>query len=183
MKKAKMCYAGSTQDVDFNHKSKSPCFSSSASSFSRRSCMSKTPTSSSSSSAKGKRSVRFYPVSVILGEDSQNDPSLLPVSSVRKMTRVSSIKEVKKNSAKVKENVLMKGYQNSCKNNQFDFRGSYDHGEESDDDDDDDALSCSSSDLFELDHIVGAGRYQVELPVYETTNLERNKAIANGLCL
>ena len=52
-----------------------------------------------------------------------------------------------------------------------------------DDEDDDDDVSCSSSDLFELDHLIGAARYQEELPVYETTNLETNKAIASGLCL
>ena len=142
--------------------------------------MSKTPTSSSSSSsAKGKRSVRFYPVSVILGEE--NDPSLFPLSSVRKMTRATSIKEVKKNCVKVKESGLVKSYQSSCKKSQFDFRGSCDNGDEEDeDDDDDDAVSCSSSDLFELDHLIGAGRYQEELPVYETTSLETNKAIANA---
>ncbi|XP_061337086.1 protein BIG GRAIN 1-like A [Gastrolobium bilobum] len=189
MKKAKMCYVGAVEDVTFEHKSKSPCFSSSASSFSRRSCMSKTP-----SSAKGKkpnnngvkRCVRFYPDSVILGEDSQpschrysnyeNDPSLLPLSSVRKMTRSSSIKEMKKNCVMAKENGFMKGYQNG-------FRGFYDNGDENDEGDDGDALSYSSSDLFELDHLVGAGRYQEELPVYETTNLETNKAIAIGLRL
>ncbi|KAJ4708814.1 protein BIG GRAIN 1-like B [Melia azedarach] len=45
--------------------------------------------------------------------------------------------------------------------------------------DEDDALSCSSSDLFELDHLKGIGRYREELPVYETTNLKKNQAIAN----
>ena len=65
----------------------------------------------------------------------------------------------------------------------FDFGGFYDNEDEDDEDDDDDIQSCSSSDLFELDHLVGARRYQEELPVYETTNLETNKAIANGLCL
>lgn len=166
VKKPKMCYVGAVEDVtrtsfDGHNKSKSP------SSFSTRSCMTKT-TSSSSSSSKGKRSVRFYPVSMILGEeDSQH-----------------STKEVKKKKNCVnvaKENGFnIKGHQqNSCKGtNQFGFRGSYDDG-------DDDALSYSSSDLFELDHLIGAGisRFQEELPVYETTNLETNKAIANGLRL
>ncbi|XP_061361696.1 protein BIG GRAIN 1-like A [Gastrolobium bilobum] len=193
VKKAKMCYVGAVEDVSFEHKSKSPCFSSSASSFSRRSCMSKTPSSDKKKSTNGvKRSVRFYPVSIILGEDSEqpscykyiyeSEPSLLPLSSsVRKITRNSSIKELK-NTVLVKENGaeaaardFIKGYRNSGKG-EFDFRGFYE-------DDEDDALSYSSSDLFELDHLIGAARYQEELPVYETTNLETNKAIAKGLHL
>ncbi|RVX17282.1 Protein BIG GRAIN 1-like A [Vitis vinifera] len=50
-------------------------------------------------------------------------------------------------------------------------------------DEDDDAASCSSSDLFELDHLalIGNDRYQEELPVYETTHIDTNRAIANGL--
>ncbi|KAL4336077.1 hypothetical protein GQ457_07G045340 [Hibiscus cannabinus] len=51
------------------------------------------------------------------------------------------------------------------------------------DDDEDDAASYSSSDLFELDHLalVGNNRYREELPVYETTHVATNRAIANGL--
>ncbi|KAM3267858.1 protein BIG GRAIN 1-like A [Capsicum chacoense] len=55
------------------------------------------------------------------------------------------------------------------------------------DDDDDDAASCASSDLFELDNLSAIGidsnRYLEELPVYETTHLDTNRAIANGLIL
>lgn len=53
------------------------------------------------------------------------------------------------------------------------------------DDEDDDGLSCSSSDLFELDNlsVIGIERYREELPVYETTNFKTNCAIANGLVL
>ncbi|KAI4335245.1 hypothetical protein L6164_013909 [Bauhinia variegata] len=202
VKKAKMCYVGAVEDVSFEHKSKSPCFSSSSSSFSRRSCMSKTPSSAKGKSSNVndvKRSVRFYPVSVILGEDSKhsvhkylydNDPSLRPLPSVRKITRNSSIKELK-NSVTTRKNGaeaaaaacgFLKDYQNPSKG-KFDIRGLFDNVEEDgDDEDEDDALSCSSSDLFELDHLIGTGRYQQELPVYETTDLETNKAIANGLC-
>ena len=51
------------------------------------------------------------------------------------------------------------------------------------DDEDGDAASCSSSDLFELDHLalIGNERYQEELPVYETTHIDINLAIAKGL--
>jgi len=110
---------------------------------------------------------------------------------VRKITRSSSIKELK-NGVRGEENGaeeaaargFVKGYRNSGKG-ELDFRGFYgneDEDEDEDDDEEDDA-SCSSSDLFELDHLIGAARYQEELPVYETTNLETNKAIASGLCL
>ncbi|XP_040867282.1 protein BIG GRAIN 1-like C isoform X2 [Glycine max] len=173
VKKAKMCYVGAVEDVSFEHKSKSPCFSSTPSSFSRRSCMSKTPSSAKKPNNNGvKRSVRFYPVSVILGEDSEPQSNSHSHNkkcnniyesesnlTVRKITRSSSIKELKKNTVRGKENAteeaaargFVKGYRNS--------------------------------DLFELDHLIGAARYQEELPVYETTNLETNKAIASGLCL
>ncbi|XLU49490.1 hypothetical protein S245_044304 [Arachis hypogaea] len=203
VKKAKkMCYVGAVDDVNltFQHKSKSPCFSSSSSSttmaaasFSRRSCTSKT-SSSSSSNVKSdnnnnngvKRSVRFYPVSLILGENdsqqqrysaySEKDPSLFPLN-VRKITRSSiSCIEARENHSSREGNdgkfEYISGYYGNCED------------EDVDQDEDEDALSYSSSDLFELDHIIcGAeGRYQEELPVYETTNLETNKAIANGLC-
>ncbi|KAK9726917.1 hypothetical protein RND81_05G245600 [Saponaria officinalis] len=52
-----------------------------------------------------------------------------------------------------------------------------------DEDDEDDEESCCSSDLFELDNIleVGVGeKYCQELPVYETTHVSINRAIANG---
>ncbi|MED6149642.1 hypothetical protein PIB30_064492 [Stylosanthes scabra] len=203
VKKAKkMCYVGAVDDVNlvtFQHKSKSPCFSSSSStmaatssSLSRRSCMSKTSSSSTARNDNNngvKRSVRFYPVSVILGENdnddsqqrrysaySEKDPSLLPLRSVRKISRSSTscIEAARENYSSGKGN-----------NGKFEYIRGY-YGNCEDEDDEDDALSYSSSDLFELDHIIigGAeGRYQEELPVYETTNLETNKAIANGLCL
>ncbi|XP_077239968.1 protein BIG GRAIN 1-like [Tasmannia lanceolata] len=43
---------------------------------------------------------------------------------------------------------------------------------------DEDGESCSSSDLFELENF--AERYREELPVYETTRLDMNQAIAKG---
>jgi hypothetical protein len=54
VKNAKMCYVGAVEDISFYRKSKSP----SVSSFSRRSCMSKTPSKSNNGV---KRPVRFYP--------------------------------------------------------------------------------------------------------------------------
>lgn len=54
---------------------------------------------------------------------------------------------------------------------------------ELDDEEDDDMASDSSSDLFELDHlaIFKNEQYCEELPVYETTHLGTNRAIASGL--
>ncbi|XP_071726934.1 protein BIG GRAIN 1-like B [Rutidosis leptorrhynchoides] len=51
------------------------------------------------------------------------------------------------------------------------------------DEDDDDMASDSSSDLFELDHLATFKneQYCEELPVFETTHLSTNRAIASGL--
>ncbi|CAI9782623.1 unnamed protein product [Fraxinus pennsylvanica] len=51
------------------------------------------------------------------------------------------------------------------------------------DDNDVDDKSCASSDLFELENIgrVGIRSYEEDLPVYGTTSLRMNKAIASGL--
>ncbi|KAG0503889.1 hypothetical protein HPP92_003961 [Vanilla planifolia] len=46
-----------------------------------------------------------------------------------------------------------------------------------------DCESESSSDLFELECLSAAGRFADGLPVYETTNLEINLAISNGLIM
>ncbi|XP_076950370.1 protein BIG GRAIN 1-like A [Bidens hawaiensis] len=52
-----------------------------------------------------------------------------------------------------------------------------------DDDDEDDIASDSSSDLFELDHLAmfKNEQYSEELPVYGTTHMGTNRAIASGL--
>ncbi|KAM7277112.1 hypothetical protein ACFE04_018978 [Oxalis oulophora] len=55
--------------------------------------------------------------------------------------------------------------------------------EEEDDDENNDVLSCSSSDLFELEHIIINGRYREELPVFETTSVKTNQAIANSFLM
>ncbi|GMJ07592.1 BIG GRAIN 4 [Hibiscus trionum] len=80
---------------------------------------------------------------------------------------------------------FLKEYHLNQKKNEFNSMDSRINHEDEDDDDDDDASSCSSSDLFELDHLVHLGnhRYEEELPVYETTHVETNRAIANGLIL
>uniref|UniRef100_F6HXY5 Protein BIG GRAIN 1-like B n=1 Tax=Vitis vinifera TaxID=29760 RepID=F6HXY5_VITVI len=128
---AKKAKISSSEDSTPERKSKSGHTStcSSASSFSR-SCLSKTPSSRSKLSNGTKRSVRFYPVSVIKNES----------------------------------------YLREAANHE---------------DSDDDAASCASSDLFELDNLsaIGIDRYREELPVYETTRMDTNRAIASGLIL
>ncbi|KAE7998489.1 hypothetical protein FH972_003031 [Carpinus fangiana] len=173
VKKAKMCYVGAVEDVNLEPKSKAAC--SSGASFSR-SCLSKTPASRGKMSNGIKRSVRFSSLDVIVGEDSQpcahkciyeEDPCLMPVPTLRKIAKTCSVK--KSSSA-----FNLRGYR---------VNGDADDEDDDDDDDDDDAQSYSSSDLFELDHLVGIGRYREELPVYETTNFQTNQAIANGFLL
>lgn len=154
---------------------------SSASSFSR-SCLSKTP-----SSGGTKRSVRFCPVSVIVDEDCRpcGHKNLHHEDHERQQ-------QVDYNRRRVQEVArdLLKSYQK--KNDtvvELDMRDVHRNDNvqlyDNEDDDDDDAASYSSSDLFELDNLsaIGIERYSEELPVYETTHFDTNRAIANGLLL
>lgn len=169
---------------------------SSASSFSR-SCLSKTSPSSREKLRNGvKRSVRFYPVSVIVDEDSrpcghkilyeQNDHSLMMPVSVPTAWKIGRSPTYKKNEGEGAGREFLKEYLQNQKKSDFilmdlPIRTNEDEEEE----DDDDAASCSSSDLFELDHlaVMENGRYCEELPVYETTHVRTNRAIANGLII
>ncbi|CAN1162217.1 Protein BIG GRAIN 1-like A [Linum perenne] len=175
---------------------------SSASSFSR-SCLSKTP---SSRGTAGKRSVRFYPVSVIVDEDSRpcghksvystDKEEVMAVARINDHAAAAAKEELKYRimceSRRVEEvarellksyNQIQKKKSNTLEEELF-FRGDRDEEEEEDDDDEDEGASCASSDLFELDNlsaIEGIERYREELPVYETTHLTKsNHAIANA---
>ncbi|KAM7476075.1 hypothetical protein LguiB_023318 [Lonicera macranthoides] len=189
-KKAKLSSARSYDDSSLERKSKSAQTStcSSASSFSR-SCLSKTPSSTGKSSNGAKRSVRFYPVSVIVDEDCQpcghkslyeDEPNLKAVSVVRSSMDEELKFHLAEKNRRVEEAArdLLKKYQKSveCELVMRNF-----HLNNSDEDDD--AASCASSDLFELDNLsaVGIERYREELPVYETTHFDTNRAIASGL--
>ncbi|XP_057504426.1 protein BIG GRAIN 1-like B [Actinidia eriantha] len=193
-KKAKIVSSTGGHDHDdmiSESKSKSAYAStcSSASSFSR-SCLSKTPSSRGKSSNGMKRSVRFYPVSVIVGEDCQpcghkslykDEPRL---DARNGELRDSISEELKLHIMEKKRRVeeaareLLKNYQKKVEC-EFNFRNAEEFGN----DDDDDAASYASSDLFELDNLssIGIERYREELPVYETTRLDTNRAIAHGL--
>lgn len=157
---------------------------SSASSFSR-SCLSKTPSSRSGA----KRSVRFCPVSVIVDEDCRpcghknvyEGEEALVASNGKNRSEELRL-HVMQESRRVEELArdLLKNYQ---KKSEVEFDAVMHYEEE--DDDDEDVASCSSSDLFELDNLsaIGIERYREELPVYETTHFNTNRAIANGFIL
>uniref|UniRef100_A0A6M2FD62 Protein BIG GRAIN 1-like A n=1 Tax=Populus davidiana TaxID=266767 RepID=A0A6M2FD62_9ROSI len=214
-KKAKISTpGGSYEERKLKSEQASTC--SSASSFSR-SCLSKTPSSRGgklSSNNGAKRSVRFYPVSVIVdedcrpcghknlyGSDRQEMSSTLVAAAVTTATRnnvPTSDEELKlhvmNENRRIEEVArdLLKNYQKK-KEEQFDHMSTdlcndNTHqacSEEEEEESDDDIASCASSDLFELDNlsVIGIERYREELPVYETTHLGTNRAIANGLIL
>ncbi|KAK4269093.1 hypothetical protein QN277_022297 [Acacia crassicarpa] len=169
-----------------------PSTCSSASSFSR-SCLSKTP-SSSRSAAKANRSVRFCPVSVIVDEDCRPCGHKNLYEGEKGFEKFSYISKNSNNNEELRFHVmqesrrvekyardLLRNYQKKKKEDINKF-GEMMHYEE-EDVVDDDAASCSSSDLFELENLSGIGnieRYREELPVYETTHFNTNRAIANN---
>uniref|UniRef100_A0A5K1FV06 Protein BIG GRAIN 1-like B n=2 Tax=Nymphaea colorata TaxID=210225 RepID=A0A5K1FV06_9MAGN len=132
---------------------------------SSRSCLSKTP------STRGdgmKRSVRFFPTSVTVRENSRPCGHKCLYEEL-----LSSPLPLPRKDVKVKD--LIAEYQmksSTAAGFLFDLSPSSKPAE----DEDFDASSCSSSDLFELENLT-------ELPVYETTSLETNCAIAKGLIL
>ncbi|XP_047320717.1 protein BIG GRAIN 1-like A [Impatiens glandulifera] len=145
-----------------------------SSSFGRPSCLSKPPSPSFRGRNRNidrspKRSVRFYPVTVIVDEENRScghkyiyenetDPGLMRNSFMRKGSG---------NREKTDDAYRGRRTYNIDENRQ-----------EVEDEDEDDSESCTSSDLFELENI-GVGRTcREELPVYASTNLKTtNKAI------
>ncbi|XP_044463510.1 protein BIG GRAIN 1-like B [Mangifera indica] len=169
---------------------------SSASSFSR-SCLIKNSPSTRERLHNGvKRSVRFYPVSVIVDEDSRpcghkclyEEPTTWKIGKSPSRRKEEELKfqgiERKERAGVVPREFLKYYHQNQGKTGLLmrDIRVNF---EDDNNEDDDDAASCSSSDLFELDHltVIGDNRYCEELPVYETTHVGTNHAIANGLII
>ncbi|GAA0139112.1 hypothetical protein LIER_00726 [Lithospermum erythrorhizon] len=131
-----------------------------------------------------KRSVRLYPVTVIVDEDHQpNGNKYLHEEKHRlegvKDTSTTSNEELKiynlEENLQIGEDAKdsMRNYQKRAEL-EFDLRSS-NHDKNyvfmnEDEAEDIDALSCSSSDLFELEHlsVIGMERYIEELPVYGT---------------
>ncbi|XP_023002588.1 protein BIG GRAIN 1-like A [Cucurbita maxima] len=168
---------------------------SSASSFAR-SCLSKSCASSREKSGnRAKRSVHFCPISVIVDKDCREDSSsLMPVSipTAWKIGRSPAGKsEGKDSKSQITEKsriveaaareVLIKNM-NTRNYREFVEKSDEDDGGEEEDYEDENC-SCASSDLFELDHLemMGQRGYSEELPVYETTDVEKNRAISKGL--
>ncbi|XP_074346735.1 protein BIG GRAIN 1-like A [Apium graveolens] len=144
---------------------------SSASSFSR-SCLSKTPSSRGKLSDGAKRSVRFYPmISLIMDEVEDRIYKDNGRSNKGNIPARNSIcgEEVIEKNRRARE--LLRNYEKRLEECKM-----------MNDDEDEDCESCTSSDLFELDNLDSVSqRYCEELPVYETTSLDANRAIAHGL--
>ncbi|KAL9228517.1 hypothetical protein vseg_004091 [Gypsophila vaccaria] len=148
-----------------------------------RSCLSKTP---SSAGRFERRSVRFCPVSVVVDETGQKSVYNDDVSRMETCSgggggddelRLLILEKQRRVEEVAKE--LLKNYRS---NNNHQIRKEFKDDEDEDDDDE----SCCSSDLFELDNILEVGvsdKYRQELPVYETTHVNINRAIANGSIL
>ncbi|VFQ65498.1 unnamed protein product [Cuscuta campestris] len=181
-RKAKLSSAAGSEE-DRRAKSLNASACSSASSYSR-SCLSKSNTASTAGATVApspavKRSVRFYPVSVIVDEDNR------PCGHKNLDVPVKTEKNRRAEAAAARD--LLRTYQKKVEkefgltrnNNVIKNLKVYEE------DEDDDADSYASSDLFELENLsaVGMQRYGEELPVYETTNLGTNRAIASGLIL
>lgn len=144
------------------HRTQKSSKCSSASSFSR-SCLSKDSTRSKEKLNNGiKRAVSFFPVSVIVDEHSRPFGQKCVYSH-----------EFETNGGEK--------LQQNQKTNDFVTR-KYHKENDADDDYEDDAASDSSSDLFELDHlsVFKNERFCDDLPVYETTYMEKNRAIATA---
>lgn len=171
-KKVKLCSVSKTTEVKS---------SSSRSCFSRTKC--KTDNNNNNSCNNLKRSVRFYPVRVIVDGDCRDyvhkniTREKKPIPEFTAKKRVMSLKEEIKTTIHQTELTCItrkKGLKNCVTS----------YRDEGDQEEEDDVWSYSSSDLFELDnHRIGMGRYIKELPVYETTNFKTNQAIARGLLL
>lgn len=170
-----------------------------------RSCLSKTPSSAGTGRFEQngvKRSVRFCPVSVIVDEDcrpcgekslygmEKDVVTVAGIGGVRRRAEESILGadedfkfQVKKKNRQIEEVArdLLKNYH--MKDGVSGFMISDEMKKIKQLEEDDDNVSCSSSDLFELENLleIGVDRFCEELPVYETTHMDTNRAIANGL--
>ncbi|KAL6965752.1 hypothetical protein U1Q18_036807 [Sarracenia purpurea var. burkii] len=154
---------------------------SSASSYSR-SCLTKTCKISSNLKEKSnngvKRTVRFCPESTIVDEDRRPSCHKCIYKDNRKKFVSPTEEEL---NLQVLAHEIRKTEQSTaakrCAKSEAMARN-----QNAEDDEDDDAASDSSSDLFELDHLAFGWNhhryYCEELPLYESTNLDTDLAIA-----
>ncbi|XP_073276001.1 protein BIG GRAIN 1-like A [Primulina huaijiensis] len=128
----------------------------------------------SSKSNKSQRSVRFCPVSVILDENCQ-PCGQKNVCGYEHSFSVSVPSHV--GSQFIKKNIDSFRVYEGKYTRQKEF-GEFHEYDQCDFDD----ISCASSDLFELENIgrVGIEAYEEELPVYGTTDIKMNQAIARA---
>lgn len=200
-KKPKLSLSSSVSDSNsYDSSEKKPTsVDSSSSSVQSRPCLSKTSRGSKNSSEMSQRSVTFYPTSGTLDEDSSpsgykylhkpnpvNNLHTYPSTDAYKLSLLSKelqfhILEEDWHAAAAKD--IITKYQKAKSIMEAVVIKGLDKQDEEEEDDDD--VSCSSSDLFELENLaeidMNMSVYQKELPVYETTHLETNKAIARGL--
>ncbi|CAK9317598.1 unnamed protein product [Citrullus colocynthis] len=174
---------GVSEDPNSERKSKSGQTStcSSAASFSR-SCLSKNSPCSSEKLRNGdRRTVRFYPVSTIVDEYCRPCGHKSLYEEDRKFQIKNKAETTEATTEAGRKNLT--DYQQIRKKNDFLIRNFHhpDNDLYEEEEEDDETASCSSSDLFELDHLrvmSGGDRYREELPVYETTTgVDTNRAI------
>ncbi|CAD5171184.1 unnamed protein product [Musa acuminata subsp. malaccensis] len=137
-----------------------------------RSCLVKAPSSRRAPPAEdegAKRSVRFHPMSVIVGEDlrpcgQKNVYAGDRAAEGRRRTVATEVEGKGKTKTRMRVEELLRRFED---------------GEEEDGE-----ISDSSSDLFELENLTvmtGGEGYRDELPMYETTHAATNRAISRGL--
>ncbi|CAL5204895.1 unnamed protein product [Lathyrus oleraceus] len=163
---------------------------SSASSFSR-SCLSKNSSTSRDKPRNGaKRTVRFCPVSVIVDEDNRvcgnkclhgGEDSNLTALSVPAAWKIGRTVSKKKEESALNMNNMNKRVDEVLREFHLNRKLLRDFSMRKNEKDEDDVASSSSSDLFELDHLVSMGNdryYSEDLPVFETTtHVRTNRAI------
>ncbi|KAI3411583.1 uncharacterized protein J3R85_017758 [Psidium guajava] len=173
-----------------------------------RPCLSKrTPSTRERLRSGAKRTVSFYPVSVIVDEDcrpcghkclhqegrgEQSSSVSLSVPTAWRIGKSQPRKSDPDWSLNLKDLLMEKnrrfeenarellGDYGENQKQGFELKGHCEKEveveEEDDDDDDDGGASCSSSDLFELDHLAAINdKYNAELPVYETTYFDKRR--------
>lgn len=195
-KKAKLSSSSSVSEANsyyFSQKKAAPSVCSSSSS-AQRSCLSKTSSTRGRPGNGMRRSVTFYPTNIVVDDCSPPycgrmdiptappnpvaNPYLSPSTNAFKVNEKLKVQILEKSKQAPSAEEILAKYQKANSILEAVAREF-----QQDHDDEDDATSCSSSDLFELENLatVDISMFQKELPVYETTHLETNKAIAKGL--